>query len=287
MSKGFCAHLAVVALLSSLFVTAPPAVSQVLYGSLVGNVTDPSSAGVAGATVRITNLETNESLEARTNGSGVYSFPSIAAGTYTVEVRMSGFETATQRDVAVRSSTVVRADFALQIGGVTQSVEVTAASAALQTDGADVRQEIGAKALEDIPLPPGRNFQNLLITVPGVSPPVNANSVSANPARSLAFMANGATRSGNVLAIDGSTVESTWIQEIAAYVPGLDAIEVVNVQSNSFDAAQGFTGGVAVNVQVKSGTNQLHGSAFWYNFNNGMIAKPFFHRSERRTPRTS
>ncbi|HKE27555.1 MAG TPA: TonB-dependent receptor [Bryobacteraceae bacterium] len=259
-----------------LLLTVRASHSQVLYGSLVGNVTDTSEAGIVGATVHITNMETNESRETQTRGTGVFSFPSIAAGAYTVEVRMNGFQTATQRDMVVRSATVVRADFMMQVGAVNQSVEVSAAAAELQTDGSDVHQEIGSKALQDIPLPPGRNFQNLLITVPGISPPVNANSVSANPARSLAYMANGATRSGNVMAIDGATVESTWIQEVAAYVPSLEAIEVVNVVSNSYDASQGFTGGAAVNVQVKSGTNQMHGSAFWYNFNNGMIARPFF-----------
>ena len=193
-----------------------PSYSQVLYGSLVGNVTDTSEAAIVGATVHITNIETNEARETQTSGAGVFSFPSIAAGTYTVQVRMNGFQTATERDIAVRSATVVRTDFVLQVGAVNQSVEVTGAAAELQTDGSDVRQEIGSKALEDIPLQPGRNFQNLLITVPGISPPVNANSVSANPARSLAYMANGATRSGNVMAIDGATVESTWIQKFAA-----------------------------------------------------------------------
>jgi hypothetical protein len=277
MSKTICSRVTAVAAACFLApLTILPAHSQVLFGSLVGNVADTSQAGVVGAAVRITDEQTNESRQTQTNGSGVFSFPSIPPGTYTVEVRMHDFQTAEQRDIVVRSAAVVRADFTLQVGTVSQSVEVTAAAAELQTDGADVRQEIGSKALQDIPLPPGRNFQNLLITVPGISPPVNANSVSANPARSLAYMANGATRSGNVLAIDGATVESTWVQEIAAYVPSLEAIDVVNVMSNSYDAAQGFTGGVAVNVQVKSGTNQIHGSAFWYNFNNGMIARPFF-----------
>jgi len=268
--------IAFAASLLILICALQPAHSQNLYGSLVGNVTDASNAAVVGATVRITQVETNESREIRTNDTGVFSFPSIAAGTYTVEVRMNGFQTATQRELVVRSSAVVRADFALQVGAISQNIEVTAATAALQTDAADVRQEIGSKALEDLPVPPGRNFQNLLITVPGITPPQNANSVSANPARSLAYMASGVTRSGNVMAIDGATVESTWIQEVSAYVPSLEAIEVVNVNSNSYDAAQGFAGGAAVNVQVKSGANQMHGSAFEYNFNNGMIARPFF-----------
>lgn len=249
---------------------------QVLYGALVGSASDASGGVVPGAAVKITQIETNESRETQTNDAGVYSFPSIPAGVYTVEVRKAGFQTALRKDITVINNSTVRVDVALQVGTVSESVEVSAGSALLQTDSADIHQEIDSKALTDIPLPPGRNFQNLLITVPGISPPVNANSVSANPARSLAFMANGATRSSNVLSIDGSNVESTWVQEIAAYVPGLEAVEVVDVMANSFDAAQGFAGGVAVNVQVKSGTNQLHGSAFWYNFNNGMIAKPFF-----------
>ncbi len=286
MSKLHCAPwCALAATLCLITLAAAPARSQVLYGSLVGSVTDPSGAGIVGATVRITDIRTNESRQTQTNSSGAYSFPSIATGIYTVEARMNGFQTATQKDLVVQSATVVRADFALQLGGVNQTVEVTAAAAALQTDGADVRQEIGSKALQDVPLPPGRNFQNLLITVPGISPPVNANSVSANPARSLAYMANGTTRSGNVLNIDGAAAESTWVQEVAAYVPSLEAIEVVNVMSNSYDAAVGFAGGAAVNVQVKSGTNQIHGSAFWYNFNNGMIARPFFQPAGTSNPK--
>ena len=252
------------------------ATAQILYGYLVGNVTDSSGAVVPQANVRITQAETNESRETQTNSAGVYSFPSIPAGTYTVEIRKSGFQPAARKDVPVTNNSSVRVDLSLQLGTLNESVQVSAEAVPLQTDGAEVRAEINAKSLENTPLPPGRNFQNLLITVPGITPPQNANSVSANPARSLAFQASGVTRSGNVMTIDGASVESTWLQEVAAYVPSLEAIEVVNVAANSYDAAQGFAGGAAVNVQVKSGTNQIHGSAFEYNFNNGMIARPFF-----------
>jgi hypothetical protein len=266
-----------IALAASLVIfTAHLAHSQALTGSLVGNVTDPSSAGVPGAAIKITQVETNESREGLTNDTGVFSFPAIPAGTYTVEVRKAGFQTATEKEVVVRSNTTVRADATLLVGTVNQNVEVTAGAADLQTDGADVRAEIGPKTLQDTPLPPGRNFQNLLITVPGITPPINSNSVSSNPARSLAYMANGVERSGNVLTIDGASVESTWLQQIAAYVPSLESIQVVNVEANSYDASQGFAGGAAVNVQIKSGSNQIHGSAFEYNFNNAMIARPFF-----------
>jgi len=267
--------LTAVFLLAMAFTTRPSP-AQVLYGSLIGNVTDPSSAAVPGASVRITHMETNESRRAQTNDSGIYSFPSIPAGTYIIEIRKTGFHPTTRKEIAVINNTVVRVDAVLQVGAVTETVQVSAEAATLQTDSADVRAEITSKTLEDVPLPPGRNFQNMLITVPGITPPQNANSVSANPARSLAFQASGVTRSGNVMTIDGSNVESTWLQEVAAYVPSLEAIQVVNVEANSYDAAQGFAGGAAVSVQVKSGSNQIHGSLFEYNFNNGMIARPFF-----------
>ncbi len=272
-----CSRVIVLAASLLIFVLAPrPVFAQNLFGSLVGNVTDPSGAAISGAIVRITQSETGESREAHTNAAGVYSFPSIPPGNYAVEVSMGGFQSVKQQGIAVRNSDTVRIDVTLPVGTKAESVQVTSEAEALQTDGADVRAEIGSKTLQDTPLPPGRNFQNLLITVPGITPPINSNSVSSNPARSLAYMANGSESSGNVMTIEGASDEITWLQQISAYVPGLESIEVVNVASNSYDAAQGFAGGAAVNVQVKSGTNQIHGSAFEYNFNNAMIARPFF-----------
>src|SRR5580658_612974 len=104
--------------------------AQVLTGSMLGNVTDPSGAGVPAAAVKITQVETNESREAQTNDTGVFSFPAIPAGTYTVEVRKAGFQTAIQREIVVQNNTVVRADSALQVGTVNQNVEVTGGAAA-------------------------------------------------------------------------------------------------------------------------------------------------------------
>src|ERR1700730_11369398 len=112
MAKAKCSGL--IALILSLAVQ--PAHSQVLYGSLVGNVTDPSNAAVSEAIVRITHMETNESRQAQTSDTGVYSFPAILAGTYAVEVRKSGFQTATRQEVAVRNNSVVRVDVTLLVG---------------------------------------------------------------------------------------------------------------------------------------------------------------------------
>ena len=131
----------------AMWIGGVPLKAQALYGSIMGNVTDASSASIPGASVKITQVETNESRETTTNDAGLFSFPSIPAGTYTVEVRKSGFQTALEREIVVRSNGVVRADAALQVGTVSQNVEVTAAAAPLQTDGADVRAEISSKTL--------------------------------------------------------------------------------------------------------------------------------------------
>src|SRR5579884_1060484 len=136
-----------------LFTTQPVAGAQVLFGSIVGSVTDPSGAAVPAAMVKITETQTNETREAVTNQSGAYSFPAIPAGTYNVEIQKQGFDAALVKDIVVHANTVVRADAALQVGAVTQNVQVEADAAVLQTDSADVRQEINAKALDDLPLP--------------------------------------------------------------------------------------------------------------------------------------
>jgi hypothetical protein len=255
---------------------APHASAQVLYGSIVGDVTDVSQAAVPGASVRITHRETNQSRVATTNDGGVYSFPTIPGGTYDVTISKQGFQTFTERDVEVAVDKVVRVDARLPVGAMTETVQVTGAAATLQTDRAEVRAEVTTQDLQKLPTPIGRNYQNLLIMVPGLSPPTNQHSVAANPSRGLTFNVNGNTRNANDVRIDGAVANNVWLPHVTAYVPALEAIEAVSVVTSSFDAEQGLSGGVAANVQIKSGTNSLHGSLFEYHTDNAIKAKPFF-----------
>jgi outer membrane receptor protein involved in Fe transport len=259
-----------------LLFAAPRAGAQVLYGSIVGDVTDVSKAAVPGAAVRITNRETNQSRVATTNDGGVYSFPTIPGGTYDVTISKQGFQTFTERDVEVGVDKVVRVDASLPVGAMTETVQVTGSAAALQTDRAEVRAEVTTQDLQNLPTPIGRNYQNLLIMVPGLSPPTNQHSVAANPSRGLTFNVNGNTRNANDVRIDGAVANNVWLPHVTAYVPALEAIEAVSVVTSSFDAEQGLSGGVAANVQIKSGTNNLHGSLFEYHTDNAIKAKPFF-----------
>ena len=255
---------------------AESAHAQLLYGSLVGNVTDESGAVIPGAQVTITHDETGAARSGESNASGVYTFPTLATGSYTVEVRSEGFRTHSETGVAVGANDVTRVDIGLQLGQVTETVEVSASAARLQTDRAEVRAEISKQILQSVPVPLGRNYQMMLQTIPGFSPPQNAHSVPANPTRAVRFSVNGTSTQSNNVRIDGASSYNPNLTHMQGINPALESIEVVNVVTNSFDAEQGLAGGASINLQIKSGSNDVHGSAFWYHNNQRFQAFPYF-----------
>ncbi len=268
-----------------LGVSARPSAAQVLYGSLVGNITDPSGAVVPGASVSITHQETGHVREALSNDAGHYTFPAIQTGTYEIKVSKEGFRTLTRSGVRVTLNVVNRIDVVLEVGAVTETLTVTAEAAVLQSDTAQVKAELTNREFDSLPVPPGRNYQNLFRLLPGFRPPTNQHSVPTNPSRALTFNVNGVSYSINNTRIDGASNNNPWLPHITSFVPTLESIEAVNVVTNSFDAEQGLAGGAAINVEIKSGTNKLHGSAFEYHTNSRTSAKPFFLPQGERNPK--
>ena len=271
-------HFLPVAVLSALMLLAVPGVgtAQVLYGTLVGNVKDPTGGVIPGAMVSVTQTQTDLNRQVKTDSRGDYTVSTLSAGTYTIRIEASGFKTFSRPDVAVAINTVTRVDAALQVGAVSQTVEVNASAAVLQTDRADVHQNLTATTLEQVPLPPGNNFQSLMRTIPGVTPPTTAHSIPTNPTRALDFSVNGTSDYGNTVKIDGVTDYNIWVPENTAYVPSADAIETVNVTTADFNPEQGLAGGSTTNVEIKSGTNQIHGDVYEYHFDNNTEAHNFF-----------
>lgn len=267
---------------SLILLACVPATAQILYGGLVGNVTDASEAAIPGAQVTIHHVATGATRDTRTNESGTYRFATIPAGIYTVSVKAEGFRGINRPGIEVTVNNVSRTDLQLQVGEVTEQVTVEGSSVQLQTDRAEVRHEVDKRTLENVPIPIGRNYQMLLGTLPGFTPPQNAHSVPANPTRSVRYSVNGTSDMNNNVRIDGTTSYNPNLPHMTGINPTLDSIEVVNVVTNSFDAEQGLAGGAAVNVQVKSGTNDLHGSAGLYHFNQNLSAYPYF--SDRTSP---
>jgi hypothetical protein len=215
------------ALLLTLFL-APVSFAQVLYGSIVGNVTDNSNAVVAGATVKITNKGTNQVRETLTNDSGGFTFTTVQTGTWEVTVSKQGFKTVTNANVIVTLNSITRADMNLEVGQVVDTVNVTADAGLLQTDRSEVRAELTSQTLLNIPVPAGRNYQNLLRALPGITPPNNAHSIPTNPSRALQYNVNGTNSSSNNTRIDGASQYNIFLPHVTAYVPALESIETVN-----------------------------------------------------------
>jgi hypothetical protein len=269
------------------FVAARPASAQVLYSSVVGTVTDPSGAAVPGATVTVTQEQTHLTRSVVTDSSGGYTVATLPSGTYDVRVSAKGFKLFVKRGVTVAYNSAVRVDATLAVGAITQTVEVTSAVPLLQTTHADVHHNISAEQIENVPMAPGNNFEQLFRAVPGLNPPSTAHSIPTNPSRALSFFSNGTSDLGNSIQIDGVSQWNIWVPENAAYIPSSDAIQVVNVATNNYNINQGFAGGTAANVEIKSGTNQIHGDVYEYHYDNALEALDYFAPRERitRTPK--
>jgi hypothetical protein len=257
---------------------APAALhAQLLYGSIVGTVTDQSGAVVPNAQVKAVNPATGEAREVATDASGRFTIGNVVAGAYDVSVTAPGFRLFTQKGVIATVNTVTRVDVQLEVGAQTQEVTVAGAATALQTDKSDVHAELTPSEMSNLPLPNYRNYQSLFNLVPGATPTQFQNSVTDTPQRSLTTNVNGTNRNNNNTRVDGAGDVFVWLPHHTVYVPPEETIETVNITTNSFDAEQGMAGGASVIVTTKSGTNQLHGVAFAYWDNNNLQARNFFY----------
>jgi hypothetical protein len=187
---------------------------------------------------------------------------------------MPGFKTLQRSDVSVSLNAITRADLVLEVGDVHQEVTVSSEAPLLQTDRAETHSEVSSVELENLPVPLGRNYQQLYRTLPGFSPPFNSHSIPSNPSRSLEFHVNGTSDDQNNTRIDGVSSTTVQLPHIVSYIPALESIQEVNVVTSSYDAEQGLAGGSAISVQIKSGTNEVHGSAFEYHSDQHLKAWP-------------
>jgi hypothetical protein len=253
--------------------------AQTLYGSLTGNVTDATGAAVPNAKVDALNTGTGILKSAQTDERGAYLFNDLQPGTYRITMAAKSFASHVVEGVTITQNTTLRLDANLAVSQVQESVTVNAANVTLQTDRSDINNVIQSTQVVDLPLmnSQGRNFQALYKILPGFTPPGEVHSDSGNPQRSMATQANGMPQSNNNTRVDGATISHPWLPRIVAYVPSVEAVETVNVVTNSFDAEQGMAGGAAVNVSIKSGTNHFHGAAWEYHNNSALKARNYFY----------
>ena len=270
------ASLAVSALLLVLCLSVPPLQAQVDTGSILGTITDASGAAISGAKVTLTNEGTGAALSTTTGADGVYKFTPLKVGSYKVTASYQGFQTITQTNIEVNVGTDVVINFNLKPGAVTQTVEVVAAVPVLQTQNASVGQVIDSRSVNDLPLN-GRNFTFLAQLSAGVNTP---QADTRGNAANGAFAANGLRPAQNNYLLDGIDNNSDTVDFLNGtnfvVLPPVDAIEEFKVETSGFSAQYGRSGAAVLNATIKSGTNELHGSAWEFFRNDKLDAADFF-----------
>src|SRR6478672_3846463 len=177
--------LCLTALLSGL------AAGQVLYGTLVGNVTDPQQAAVVGAAVSIKSSATGYAADSKTDDRGTYEFQNLLPGVYDIKVSAAGFSSFEAKEITIQANNIARVDAPLKVGNVSETVTVGAEVALLQTDRSDLHTDISSEQLSQITVGGYRNFQSMLDMIPGVMPSAFQNASTDSPARALTTNVNG------------------------------------------------------------------------------------------------
>ncbi len=250
---------------------------QANTADIIGTVTDSSGAILPSATVTLTNAGTGIVQTTTSSGTGDYVFTLVQVGTYNVKVQAKGFKTFVAPDFAVSAGDRARIDAKLEVGDVTQTVEVSGTVApALQTDTSSLATLVTTQAVEDVPLN-GRNIVKLIQLAPGVAEGSTNGLLSGtrpDDRRAVSsFTANGQDESINNNMIDGMDNNERVIGGNAAR-PSVDAIQEVNLTTNMYDASLGKTGGATVDIITKSGTNNFHGSLYEFFRNKVLNTNP-------------
>ena len=256
-----------------------PAAAQTLYGSIVGTVSDAQGAAIPGATITATNDGTGHKVEAVSDSDGHYSFRNLLPGVYTLGASLQGFRELHQTGLRVSANTAVRVELKLEVGALTETVNVISDTTLLQTEKADLSTELTSKDVVNLPLNSFRNYQTLLNLVPGATPGQLQNAEIDTPGRALSTSVNGMQRNSNAFRIDGAVSVNLWLPHHVGYVNPAETIDTVNISTNNFSVDQGMAAGAAVNVITKSGTNQLHGSAFFFRTQDELNANTFFNNA--------
>jgi len=261
MKRSF-SFTAVLLFAVSLVAWTPRANAQAVYGSILGTVTDPQGAAVVGARVTITDQNKGTIHETTTNDSGNYSVTHLIPDTYSVKVEAQGFKLAEQKNVVVLADNGSKADLGLQLGSTTEAVEVIGQAQQLKTDRADVSIEFDSRMVENLPNL-NRNFTNLMLASPGTQKLSWGHAATENPQGSQQIFVQGQHFSGTAYELDGTDNQDP-ILGIIVVNPNLDAVTETKFSVQGYDAEFGKAVAGIVTAQTKSGTNDIHGSGFWF-----------------------
>ncbi|MGA2022153.1 MAG: carboxypeptidase regulatory-like domain-containing protein [Candidatus Sulfotelmatobacter sp.] len=284
MSNRRCAVFAVLAFV--LLALAPASAS--ITGSISGVVTDKSGAVISGASVVATDTLTGVKTSQKTDAKGFYNLPTLAVGTYDLEIKQLGFKTYRQTGLVIDANSAFRVDASLAVGSINEKIEVSTEAAQVETQSTQMGEVIEGSKMTSVPLN-GRNFIDLLALQPGVSPyqctssncndttqgvGVDETTVSGDQTNGTQSV-NGGRLGSNGFMVNGADAQE-GVHNGAAILPNLDSISEFRIITNNFNAEYGNFSGGQINVVTKSGTNQFHGDLFDFLRNTDFDAANFF-----------
>jgi len=260
---------------SVMLLSAAPAFGQLLKGTILGTVADQTHAVIPSVAVDLTAINTNYRRTELTNENGFFAFANLDPGTYRIDVKHTGFKETRRDGIVLDANTTVRVEFELVPGELNQVVEVTTQAAVLQTDRADTGGQVESQQINDLTLSNQRNYQNTIVVLPGATQAYRSNSPFFNSQESLQVPVNGLDRLNNFM-IEGLDNNIEQDNNLTAVVLPADAVQTVTVSTTDYDPEFGRAGAAAVNVIMKSGTNNFHGTLFEYHNNSDLQARNFF-----------
>ena len=259
--------------------------AQAPTGDITGTISDATGAAVAGASITLTNNATGAERHVVSNDAGVYSLPALPPGNYSLRVETRGFRTEQRRDIQLQVGQVARLDFALQVGNVSETIEVAGGAPILETEDSTIGTVIENRRIIDLPLN-GRNYLQLASLIPGAT--------TNGPASSQGQQRMGGARNAFALNVSGQRVHYNHFSldglentdpnfNTYLFLPSIDALQEFKVESGTYGVEFG-RGLSQINVTTKSGTNDIHGAAFEFLRNSDLDAKNFFDSPAKPIP---
>jgi Carboxypeptidase regulatory-like domain len=253
---------------------AAAAGAQTNTGRISGTVADASGGVLPGVTVTVVNERTALTRTATTDERGAYVFVDLPVGTYTVKTELSGFKSTVKNGYTLNADDRVTVDFKLDVGSVSETVQVTAAGETVNTTSGEVARVVDAEQVQNLALN-GRNYMQLATLIPG-SPVLDTNALDIMVGLGINTSVNGSRTNASMLAVDGGFNMDSGSNNSQISNVGIDFIEQVKIATSNFSAEYGRNSGASINVVTKSGTNQLRGSGFEYGRNDALDANNFF-----------
>ncbi|MDQ1410918.1 MAG: hypothetical protein QOJ41_2653, partial [Acidobacteriaceae bacterium] len=266
-------RLGVLSILLLMLCTAPFATAQSTGGRIRGTLTDTSGASITGVTVSLHNEATGADRQAQSGTNGEFSFLEVPVGTYTIEAQQAGFKKYVGKGVTLELNASLTVDIVLQVGGSTETVEVTGAPPQVDTTSTQLGAVVNERAVNELPLAQRDTYQ-LLQLQPGVQSQLGVDSVYGSD-RAGVVSVNGGRGRDNNFTVNGGDGNDQFAN-LPAIQPSPDTIAEFRVLTNTFDAEYGRNSGAVVNVVTKSGTNNFHGSGYEFFRNQALDAKGFF-----------